>query len=68
MVETTWDREDVEATTYYALLEIFGEEAAQRIEASEGYGALVDQMQARLRAGHDAEDLNAFLHAAVQDL
>ncbi|MGW4527827.1 hypothetical protein [Amycolatopsis sp. NPDC004378] len=68
MAETAWDREDVEAGTYYLLLEIAGEETAQRVEASAHFGPLVDDMLARLQAGDDTDELKAFLHAKVQDL
>jgi hypothetical protein len=68
MSETNGSRENFKSSMYYALLDIVGEDAAQRAEASDGYEQLVDEFQARKTANDDADELAAFLYVKVRDL
>ncbi len=50
-------REELATEVYYALLEAFGEDVAQRIEQSDAHGALVYRIQRLLEDGRELADL-----------
>lgn len=68
MSETAPDREAIETSAYYAMLDIVGEATAEQVMACDGFWEMAQELDARHKADHDADDLYAFLFDKVQEL